>query len=80
VIGADFTNEWLGLAGQGAFDLPDGEPMPGEFAADASDDSAAVVRAARDGVFDADERKTLRPVGARMMHQGAQLIAMGRAA
>lgn len=75
-LGADFTNEWLCLAHQGAFDLPEGDPNPGEFAADTSDDTAAIVRAAKDGRFDEEERRALRPVGARMMSHGAQLVAL----
>jgi hypothetical protein len=79
-LGADFTNKWLQLAAQGAFDLPDDEPDPGALAADNSDDNAAVTRAAIDGVFDQAERKVLPLVGARMMTRGAQLVATGRAA
>lgn len=75
-LGADFTNEWLGLASQGAFDLPDEEPDPGAVAADNSDDNATIVRAAIDGDFGDDERKDLRAVGSRMMNRGAQLVAL----
>lgn len=76
-LGAAFTNEWLRLAGQGAFDLPDDMPSPGDIAADSSDDSARIVRAAIDGKFDAGERRDLPAVGARMMQRGAQLVALG---
>lgn len=76
-LGAPFTNEWLRLAGQGAFDLPDEVPSPGDLAADSSDDSALIVRAAKDGQFDANERRDLPGVGARMMQRGAQLVAIG---
>lgn len=76
-LGSEFTNEWLRLTGQGAFDLPDDVPSPGDLAADTSDDSAKVVRAAIDGKFDASERRELPAVGARMMQRGAQLVAIG---
>jgi hypothetical protein len=76
-LGSDFTNEWLRLAGQGAFDLPDDLPSPGDLAADTSEDSAKVVRAAIDGTFDASERRDLPAVGARMMRRGAQIVAIG---
>lgn len=75
-LGARFTNEWIALMGQGAFDLPDGEPDPGELAADNSDDNATIVRAAVDGIFDQGERKDLKHVGARMVTRGSQLIAL----
>lgn len=76
-LGCEFTNEWLPLAGQGAFDLPDAEPDPGEIAADTSDDTATIVRAAVDRKFDGEEKPKLREVGARMMTRGAQLVAVG---
>lgn len=79
-LGSDFTNEWLHLAGQGAFDLPDDEPAPGEVAADNTDDNAVVVRAAIDGHFDRDERRDLKVVGSRMVTRGSQLAALGRRA
>lgn len=75
-LGSEFTNEWLHLADQGAFDLPDDEPDPGELAADNSDDNATVVRAAVDGEFDNEERRDLKVVGKRMMSRGAQLVAL----
>jgi hypothetical protein len=77
-LGADFTNEWLRLAHQGAFELPEGnEPKPGDLAVDNSDDNAVVTRAAMDGVFDDEERRVLPIVGARLMARGSQLVAMG---
>jgi hypothetical protein len=76
-LGADFTNEWLSLAGQGAFDLPDEEPDPGDLAADTTDDAATVVRAAMDRKFDKHEKPALKVVGARMISRGAQLVAVG---
>lgn len=79
-LGATFTNEWIVLMGQGAFDLPDDEPDPGNLAADNSDDNATVTRAAIDGKFDPEERRDLKVVGSRMMTRGSQLVALGKAA
>lgn len=80
-LGADFTNEWIGLAGQGAFDLPDeSQPPPGMLAADDSSDAAEIVRRAADGEFDAEDRKALKVVGQREIARGMKLVAMGRAA
>jgi hypothetical protein len=75
-LGAEFTNEWLRLAHQGAFELPDEDPNPGDLAADNCDDSAAIVRAAKDGTF-ANDRDILPAVGSRMMQRGALLVAVG---
>ncbi len=76
-IGPEFTCEWMKEADQGAFWLPEAdETPPGILAADLSEDTAAVVRAAADNGFDPDERKQLRPVGIRMMSRGAQLAGM----
>lgn len=77
-LGPDFTNEFLHLAGQGAFELPDVEPDPGALAADNSDDNATVTRAAMDGVFDDSERPDLRVVGSRMVTRGSQLVALSK--
>lgn len=78
-LGSDFTNEWLHLADQGAFDLPDDqEPDPGALAADNSDDNATITRAAVDGVFDQSERKDLKIVGTRLVSRGATLVALGK--
>jgi len=76
-LGPDFTNEFLPLAGQGAFELPDAEPDPGALAADNSDDNATVTRAAIDGKFDDSERPGLTVVGSRMVARGTQLVALG---
>jgi len=76
-VGADLTTEWISFIGQAAYNLPDVEPDPGDLAADTSDDTAKVVRAAIDGKFDRGEKPQLREVGARMMARGAQLIAVG---
>lgn len=76
-LGPEFTSEWVKLADQGAFALPEFEPDPGTFAISNTDDNAEVVRAAMDGVFDAEERKDLKAVGIRMVGRGAQLVALG---
>lgn len=75
-LGADFTNEWMPLARQGAFELPDDDPDPGRLAADSTEDSAAIARAAADGKFDVSERPDLKIVGARMVARGTQLVAL----
>lgn len=76
-LGAEFTSEWMRLARQGAFDLPDdGELPPGEVAAENAADNAEIAGAARNGVFDPAERKRLRPVGLRMVQRGTQLAAL----
>jgi hypothetical protein len=76
-LGADFTSEWLALALQGAFALPDTDDTPpGELAADNSDDNATLVRSALDGKFDASEKPELRVVATRMVERGMKLRAM----
>lgn len=75
-LGADFTNEWLRLADQGAFDLPDDEPDPGELLADTSEDTAKLARMAADGDLRNDSPEKLRTTGARMMANGAKLVAV----
>lgn len=75
-IGADLTTEWIGFMGQAAYMLPDIEPDPGELAADNADDNATITRAAKDRMFDSNERPELRTVGSRMMARGAQLVAL----
>lgn len=80
-LGAEFTTEWLGLAGQGAFDLPDADdPDPGALAVENSDDNATVTRAAINGEFEPHEHRDLKVVGTRMMSRGAKLVAIARAA
>lgn len=80
-LGSDFTNEWLSLAAQGAFDLPDeSEPPPGALAADVCGDGAEVARRAADGEFDAEDRRALKVVGQREIARGMKLVAMARAA
>lgn len=76
-LGADFTTEWLALAGQGAFNLPDADDTPpGALAVDNADDNATLCRAAMDNTFDAHEKPVLKVVGQRMMQRGATLKAM----
>ena len=79
-LGADFTNEWLGLSQQGAFDFPEDEPSPGELAIEGAQDSATVVRAAMDGKFDGEECADLKVIAARKIKRGQQLLSMARAA
>lgn len=75
-LGADFTSQWLKVADQGAFDLPDDEPNPGDIATDTSDAAASVVRGFQGGSI-----HQLPNVGQVLMKRGAQLVAMaGRAA
>lgn len=76
-LGPVFSNEILAQTGQGAFDLPDVEPRPGDLAADNTDDNATVVRAAIDGEFCEKETPDLKTVGTRMMSRGATLVALG---
>lgn len=79
-LGPEFTSEWLRIADQGAFWLPDaGDLPPGELAAESAEDNAEIARRAADGKFCRDDKKVLRPVGIRMMARGAQ-IALGAAA
>lgn len=76
-LGPEFTSEWLCLADQGAFQLPDSEDKPpAVIAADNAEDNAALTRAAVDNQFDRDERPDLRSVGTRMMARGAHLRAV----
>lgn len=78
-LGADFTNEWLKLAHQGAFELSDDEPDPGDLAADTAEDTAKVVRMAKDNRFDEDEKPALKGVGARMVKRGQTLLSVAAA-
>lgn len=76
-LGPEFTTEWLKLADQGAFRLPDVEDTPpGALAADNAEDNATLTRAAIDGKFDPEEAPDLRKVGTRLMVRGAQLRAV----
>ena len=76
-LGPEFTTEWLVLAQQAAVALPNSdEPDPGQLAADVADDTATVVRAARDAKFDRDERRDLKAVGARMIYNGGKLVQL----
>lgn len=76
-LGPEFTTEWLGLAEQGAYWLPDTDDLPpGVLAAESADDAAKLTRAAVDGVFDDSEKPGLKVVGTRMMARGATLRRM----
>ena len=79
-LGPHFTNEWLGLTEQGAFHLPEGEPDPGEIAADIAEDNAALVRMAAHESYDGGDRQTASVVGARLVSRGQQLVAIGKRA
>lgn len=79
-LGAEFTAEYLALAKQGAFELPEDDLPPGVIAADNAEDNAVVTRAAIDGVFDSAEKPDLKVVGVRMVGRGAQLLKQARAA
>jgi len=74
-LGADFTNEWLPLADQGAFDLPDDEPSPGTLATQLAEDTAAMVRSLN-GSGGADMAR----IGGRLVHNGKTILAMAKAA
>lgn len=75
-LGADFTNEWLSLAGQGAFDLPDDETPPGmRMACDSADDNAKLLRIVGDGAVDADEAPEAAAIGRRKITRGMALVA-----
>lgn len=76
-LGAVFTSEIIGLAGQGAFDLPEVDlPRPGEIAVDSSQCAAKTVEAAADGVIDLGERRDLKTVGQRDIARGMVLVKM----
>ncbi len=81
-LGPVFTSEWLRLAHQGAFELPEEDPEPGEIVTENAEDNAEVTRRGIDGEFCEDDRTVLPIVGARMMARGAKLVALrgGRAA
>ncbi|MCW2405061.1 hypothetical protein M2336_001690 [Sphingobium sp. B1D7B] len=77
-LGPEFASDMLALADQGAFWLPDdGDPNPGEFAAETSENTTEIVRRAADGVFCAEDRKHLKAVGQRKIQNGMKLVAMG---
>ncbi len=79
-LGAEFTNEWIRLTEQGAFDLPDDVPDPGELARSNSYDNADLTSKAIDGTFDNDCPTKVTAIGSRMMTRGAHLVAAGRKA
>lgn len=67
-LGPEFTSEWLAPAGQGAFDVPEGDEPTDRIAVDAVQDAASLV-----GSPDTAE---LRSIGTRMMVRGARLREM----
>lgn len=78
-LGPDFTNTWLTMAHQGAFELPSDEPDPATLATETTMDTARVVGHAVNGELGEtlDEARDLKEVGARMVERGAQLVALG---
>lgn len=74
-LGSAFTAEWLKLARQGAFDLPDEDLPPGAIAAESAEDTAIIARAAIDGEFQDHEKPGLHVVGQRMIERGQRLAA-----
>jgi hypothetical protein len=76
-LGAEFSSEWMRLARQGAFDLPEEDmPPPGAIAAEDAADTAEIVGRAVDGEFCAEDRKALRVVGQREIRRGMTLVAL----
>lgn len=80
-LGADFTSEWLGLAGQGAFDIPDDDAPPAmRLAVEDAEDNAKLLRIAADNEIDARERPDVAAIGRREITRGMQLVRAARAA
>lgn len=80
-LGADFTCEWLGLADQGAFDLPDEETPPAmRMAIDSTTDSTKLLHIAADDLIDRDESTEAAAIGRRKISQGMTLVAAARKA
>jgi hypothetical protein len=76
VLGDAFTTEWLRLARQGAFTLPDDEiPSPGELVSDCANDTAEIASIARGGKFDERDERELEGVGLREIDRGMKLVA-----
>lgn len=79
-LGSDFTGEWLVLAKQGAFDLPDEDTPPSiRMALDSNDDSAALLHIAADNTIDRDEREDAAAIGRRSITRGMALVAAAKA-
>ena len=75
-LGEVFTTEWLKLAKQGAFALPDDDlPSPGELVADCANDTAEIADAGRYGCFDERDDSELKSVGLREIDRGMKLVA-----
>lgn len=79
-LGADFTNEWLRIAQQGAYDLPDDrDPDLSRVAAESVEDAATISRLAADG-FQRGNAASLAAVGTHKIERGMQLVAFARRA
>lgn len=77
-LGADFTNEWLLLAKQGAFDLPEGcDPKPGDLIATVAGHTAEVAARGADNDFCSTDRAALARVGSEQVRIGMHLVKMG---
>jgi hypothetical protein len=75
-LGDGFTTEWLRLAGQGAFSLPDGQiPEEPELVAEFASDTAEVAHMAADGHFCSEDERALRNIGHRLVERGMSLVA-----
>jgi hypothetical protein len=74
-LGDGFTTEWLRLAGQGAFALPDGGILPEpELVAEFAGDTAEVANMASDGHFCPEDERALRKLGHRLVERGMSLV------
>ena len=75
VLGPEFTTLWMAkLMGQGAFWMPDAEPIsPRDLACDAVDDAAKINRHLGDNDISGEDERELQPVGLRMIAAGAAL-------
>lgn len=76
-LGDGFVTEWLGLAGLGAYTLPDEAlPHPTELVRDLASDTAEVAEMAADGQhFDHEDHATLRELGHDFVERGMVLVA-----
>lgn len=75
-LGAEFTSEWLGLAGQAAFDIPDDDTPPAmSLAIDNADDNARLLHIAADNTIAKTESKDAAAIGRREITRGMQLVA-----
>lgn len=74
-LGSDFTTDYLErVARQGAYELPEPDDLShAEIAADLSEGTAQVMRAAADNDFG----ENVRSIGTKLMCRGAQLRHLG---